>query len=409
MCLSPVTSTSLPDNVPYAAKADSSSSQGRDAFSEALGLLEWRELSERVADLARTRGGRALLLRDERGLPLPTTREGSELLLEQTREAYTLEHRLRQPLPLHGVFDVAGTAASTVKGRVLSGTELREISATLSAGRRVRRHVDAADAPESAFPRLVTLARAARTWPDVERIIVEKIDEFGEVSDSADDELASLRMEKRDVTAAIRDKLNSIMTRHSDAVQERVITTRYDRFVILVKMAKKSVFKTGTVHDVSATGSTAYIEPAGVRGLNDKLRGVTSREKARVHAILKELSGKQVAPIADDVQVLSEALAAVDAACARAQAAVELNAVDVEFAPSDGEPQSLELRGLRHPLLAWMTISEADPEAKMEVVPSDYLIPAGKKCVTVTGPNTGGKVAPRHANHRLCMHFHVFY
>jgi DNA mismatch repair protein MutS2 len=228
------------------------------------------------------------------------------------------------------------------------------------------------------------------------------------VFDSCDAQLAGLRRGIKDVTATIRERLQSLMAAHPDAIQDRVITTRYDRFVIPVKVGRKAEFRKGVVHDISQTGSTAYIEPQAVRALNDKLRELVAREKARVSAVLRIVSFQTVAPTADDVEHLSAVLAVIDAATASRS----LDAVDVMF--DDSSP--ICLRCARHPLLSWKAMDaeqaaarrknraiECDADAKgslgnaesdlsrpwkEQVVPSDYIVGDDVRCVCVTGPNT---------------------
>lgn len=356
----------------------------RDATNEALELLEWRELSLLVAKLTRTDGGRALI---EDGLELGYDRTRSETLLGETREMFQLTHVLARDVPLGGARQVSGYALDASKGLVLTGHSLRSIASTLEAARSTRRLFESVDGEHASFPLLLQHARAARTWPDVEAAIVNAIDEFGDVSDAAIPALAAVRNERREIVVAIRDALRALMDRHSDAIQERAITTRYNRFVILAKIGRKAVFRGAVVHDVSATGGTAYIEPREVRALNDRLRSAEAREKKIVQQVLRDLSFDHVAPIVDDIVELCKALAAIDAAGARAQVAAELNAVDVRFADVDKE-MAVRLRGVRHPLLAWSANDDSDGDS---VVPSDYIIPHGVRCVCITGPNTGGK------------------
>lgn len=431
--------------------------RAQDAREESLALLEWPALSARVAGYASTGLGRAALLGDNGMLEVPEKVEESERLLALTRDAYRLEYVLAKPLRFAGVEDIAGEVRMAAKGAALDGKVLVKVADTLRAARLVRRHVEAAnaggaeeedmsegeggagggrslngmDARDRAMlramraatesgsgsgggqrlPALAALVTEVRSWPDVEAEIRETVDDFGDVFDSCDSQLAGLRRGIKDVNAAIREKLMAAMAANSDAIQDRVITTRFDRFVIPVKMSHKAKFSKGIVHDVSATGATAYIEPHAVRGLNDKLRELGSREKARCLTVLRKLSTEVVAQTVDDVDHLSSVLAIADAACARARASRSLNGVDVVF---DDDAQ-VSLRAARHPLLSWQAMQAEAAEIrsagkaaegeeigggggrprvmswKERVVPSDYVVNDGIRCVCVTGPNTGGK------------------
>jgi len=369
----------------------------RDVEAEAREILEWASLSKYVSRLARTDGGRVLLengMGDNQGLEIGFNRARCEELLEETREMVRLAHELAREVPLTGASEVSGVARDAAKGRVLSGRELRKIASTLLAARKTRRVFEAANSDtDGGFPRLLSHASAARTWPDIEASILEKVDEFGDVTDVADPQLASARSERREVIDSIRSKLRDLMATHSEAIQDRNITMRYDRMCIPVKMTRKSVFRGGTVHDVSATGVTAYIEPASVRKLNDRIRACSSKEKSRVQVVLRALS-ETVGTIEEDILALCEGLSAIDAAGARAEASIAIGGVDVRFAEM-GDDRKLELRGLQHPLLLWQAKEKAEfakeNNWKEKVIPSDYFLPPLVRCAILSGSNTGGK------------------
>jgi DNA mismatch repair protein MutS2 len=422
-----------------------------DSREESLSLLEWPAVSARVARFASTDVGKRALLGVHGMIEVPEDRERSELLLGLTRDAYRLEYTLAKPLTFLGVHDIAHDVRMTAKGLALDGKQLLRVADTLGAARKIRRHIEAAAQPTRGedeerastgssdvgvapelhrravadcemlnemgeaggawMPRFVKLVSHFRTWPDVEAEIRETVDEFGSVFDSCDAQLAGLRRGIKDVTASIRERLQSLMAAHPDAIQDRVITTRYNRFVIPVKVGRKGEFRKGVVHDISQTGSTVFIEPQATRALNDKLRELIAREKARVAAVLRKVSLESVAQTADDVDHLSAVLAMIDAATARARASHSLDGVDVVFDNSS----PICLRRARHPLLSWKAMDEEQAAAlrlgsgdkvndalegddggvkgtsshwKKQVVPSDYIVGDDVRCVCVTGPNT---------------------
>lgn len=361
------------------------------------------------------------------GLPIPSSRAESEYLLSQTREIYHLENHLQKPLSFSGVHHVTPSVSLAEKGKILTGKELIAVAQTLAAARTLRRHIESAakNVGDKRNPAelmcLRDMVAPFRTWPEKEREIKRCLDDFGEVTTAADPQLSTVRAELQRALEEVRAKLNDIMAKHADAIQERVMMQRYDRFVIAVKMSRKGDFRRGIVHDASSTGSTAYIEPASVKPLNDRLRELVAKEKARVNAVLRKLSQDIVAPIADDIRRIGNTLARIDAAAARARCSYALDAVDVVF--DDEKP--VKLLGARHPLLVWKAMDKAEyggehsnnamdvhaisernddiyvgdlnaeqseePLWKRAVVPSSYKLNEDVRCVCVTGPNTGGK------------------
>lgn len=83
-----------------------------------------------------------------------------------------------------------------------------------------------------------------------------------EIADAASSELASIRRKIRQQSSKIRESLQKIITSPSYAkiLQEPIVTIRSDRFVVPVKAECKSQLP-GLVHDVSASGSTYFIDP----------------------------------------------------------------------------------------------------------------------------------------------------
>ncbi len=73
---------------------------------------------------------------------------------------------------------------------------------------------------------------------------------------------------REDLERTLRGLINS--PRLEQALQEKVFTSRNDRYVLLVKTATAT--GPGTVHDVSASGATCYIEPGGDHALNNRVR-----------------------------------------------------------------------------------------------------------------------------------------
>lgn len=391
----------LNDNVVGENGSVGGDSSSISAVRESLNLLEWNAVTAKVIQFATTDLGRTALLDKmvQSHLYIPSTRLESEVLLEQTREMRRLEHTLAQALEFGAASDVTHVAELASKGRVLTTVELLAIARTLTVGRVVRKQIVSTD-PDT-FPALHAIVSPLKTVFAAEKEILRCIDEYAEVVEAADESLSNVRGGMRAAASEARAVLTSLMTRNSDAIQDRLITTRYDRYVIPVKASHKAKFRSCVVHDTSSTGQTLYVEPSPVRPINDRLKQFVSKEKAIIQAILQRLSLKVVAPVASDIAAVCGAIAILDAAAARAHASESLNAVDVAFS----EGVSLNLPAARHPLLMWAAkhstkstntskpeIPEADePEWKKEVVPSTYAPPEGVRCVCVTGPNTGGK------------------
>lgn len=340
-----------------------------------LELLEWERLCQHLSTFAATKLGVAAAIE----LPIPTTVEGSETLLQQTQEVYDLETQLLTALTFEGIHDIRAALVRSQRQGILSGEELLQIATTLAGSRNLRRLINR-------YPELVSLNQLVadlRTYPELEQEIRHCIDEQGEVADRASEKLMGIRERQRQVRNDVQAILQRILQRKGAALQERLITQRSDRFVVPVKAPQKDAVP-GIVHDASTSGATLYIEPKATVDLNNRLRQLARQEQAEAEAIRQALTEK-VAEVQEDLDALLQIVTAVDLATARARYSYWLGANRPRFVSRAAE--TLTLRRLRHPLLVWQQQHEQGPE----VVAIDVTIQPQIRVVAITGPNTGGK------------------
>ena len=347
--------------------------------TETLELLEWPRLCQHLASFAVTKLG----VMAARQLPIPTTIAESQLLLRQTQEIGLLESQLSSSLSFEGITDIGLALERAGLQGILTGAELYDIASTLAGMRKLRRVIDSGEN----VPELQALIENIRTYPELEQDIYHCIDDRGDVTDRASEKLRLIRIEIKSCRDRIQRLLNNILQRHSNAIHQPVITQRSDRFVIQVKATHKETIP-GVVHDVSASGSTLYVEPNGVVNLGNQLRQHQRQEQREIETICRELSAK-VAAVQTDLEILLVAAISLDLATARWRYGNWLGAnpphlIDIQ---DQGFPAQTTLRHLRHPLLLWQQHNEQGPE----VVPTDLVIQPQTRVVTITGPNTGGK------------------
>jgi DNA mismatch repair protein MutS2 len=344
--------------------------------TETLALLEWARLCQHLATFAATKLG-AIAARQ---LIIPTAYATSQQLLTQTSEIGTLEAQLGQNLSFDGISDIgAALQRASVQG-LLNGKELYEIATTLAGARKLRRSIDSGEAQ----PVLQELVSNLRTHPELEQDIYHCIDDRGDVTDRASEKLRLVRIQLRSTRDRIQQQLHNILQRHSNAIHQPVITQRGDRFVIPVKVTHKDTIP-GIVHDLSASGSTLYVEPHSVVNSGNQLRQLQRQEQREVEIICQALSTK-IFEVLEDLQNLLAVMTAIDLAVARWRYSLWLGANPPRLLNTN-EPQQITLRQLRHPLLVWQQHHEDGPA----VVPTDLVIQPHTKVVTITGPNTGGK------------------
>lgn len=343
-------------------------------YKETLNLLEWPRLCEQLATFAATKMGATAA----RNLPIPTSLEESQELLEQTKEIYRLEQNLEIKWTFEGITDFGDSLRrATLKG-ILSGKELLNIATTLAGMRRLRRIIE--DYEE--LPTLTELVADIRTYPELEKTIHHCIDEAGKVADRASPKLGEIRHNLKENRERIYQKLQNIMQQKGAAIQETVITQRGDRFVLPVKAAQKEQIP-GIIHDTSGTGGTFYIEPNSVVQMGNKRRQYLRQEEREEEAILRQLSEK-IAEVAEDLEYLLAIATVLDLATARSRYSFWLGGNAPRFIENK---ETITLRQLHHPLLVW----QERHEQGSPVIPINVQINPDIRVIAITGPNTGGK------------------
>jgi DNA mismatch repair protein MutS2 len=349
--------------------------------AETLRLLEWSRLCQHLSTFAATKLGKTAA----HHLPIPTSLSASQTLLAQTQETYNLENRLPGGLSFEGIQDIGDALERAELQGVLSGDELLNIATTLSGARQLRRVIDDHDD----LTVLNQLVSELRTYPEIEQEIHRCIDDRGRVTDRANPKLEGIRMQLRQLRDRITEQLQKILQRHSNAVQESLITQRSDRFVIPVKASHKDVIP-GIVHDTSTSGVTLYVEPHSVVASGNQLRQLVRQEQREEEEVRRQLT-EQIAAVKPDLERLLAIVTTLDLATARARYSYWLQANPprfIQFIPDTETPaESVVLRNLRHPLLVWQQQHEQGPA----VVPIDLVIRPHLRVVAITGPNTGGK------------------
>ena len=297
--------------------------------------------------------------------------EDVQALLAQTTAASDLCTRKGNP-SFAGVSDVSASLERADRGGTLSPGELLAIASVLRCARTVKGYISEDD-PATVLDAYFHGICANKYLED--RIFGAILSEE-EISDNASPELADIRRHMRIQSAKIRDGLQKIISSPAYAkfLREPIITIRQGRYVVPVKSECKNDIP-GLVHDVSATGSTYFIEPSSAVSANNALRELEIREKKEIERILAELSAA-AASYREDIDQSVTLLVQLDVIFAKAKLAYRMRA----WEPQMNEEGRVELRNARHPLI--------DPKV---VVPISVHIGDQFDTMIITGPNTGGK------------------
>ena len=291
--------------------------------------------------------------------------------LNETTAAVALSTRKGYP-GFADVKDVTQSLDRAERGGTLQPKELLHIAGVLRCTRSVKGYLSEDEDTNILTPLFQMLI------PN--KYLEERI--FGailteeEIADTASPALADIRRHMRIQSAKIKDSLQKVISSpaYSKYLREPIITIRQGRYVVPVKSECKNDVP-GLVHDVSATGSTYFVEPMSAVNANNALRELELKEKKEIERILAELSAEVAGyreAITDNVRLLVQ----LDVIFAKAKLAFQMRA----WAPLMNEEGRIELRNARHPLI--------DPQ---KVVPISLRLGSDFDTMIITGPNTGGK------------------
>jgi DNA mismatch repair protein MutS2 len=308
------------------------------------------------------------------GSDLPTVRA----LLRETDEGKTLL-RINPLFSVRGAREIRLYLERCDRGGTLNPEELLEIRDTLKTARRLKNTlIDGGQSGKDQYSGLDTLRETVDgivPQKEIEDDISRSVSEDGDINDRASEELARLRKAKGTSQQRIKESLDGILRNpnYQKMLQDNVITTRGDRYVVPVKMEYSSSFP-GIVHDQSASGATLFIEPMAVVQLGNELREIILKEKREVQRILQQLTASVAAKV-PQILLLYEALIKLDFILAKARLSEDMEA----GSPLVTNKQEVKLIRARHPLLTG------------PVVPISVELGIDDQFLIITGPNTGGK------------------
>jgi DNA mismatch repair protein MutS2 len=355
----------------------------KDAFArQSLLFLDWPELLGQLAERAQsTRGADAC-----RSLPLAATVEEAR---DQAADLTEVVALLRAGEDLAGLAfpEIEPHLDAVERGVPLGAEELRQVAAFCETTASARRFFGKVRAEGGKTPRLSRLAATLGNHDDLVLRARETFDAAGEIRDSASPELSRLRRERDGLATRARSEAERLLQSETfaDVLQDNFVTLRADRFVLPVRASFKSM-GLGIVHDTSRSGETVFIEPAAMVELNNRLKVAEIEIRRECRRILEELAA-EVAAAGPRLREDRETLTRLDVLGAKARLAVGYDGAEVEIV----DAPVIDLRALRHPLLALRAVKEQRP-----VTPNDLTLGlvsdrSAAKVLVVSGPNAGGK------------------
>lgn len=268
-----------------------------------------------------------------------------------------------------------------VEGVLISETEFFEVRKIMLTAREILSFFKKYGAEN--YAETFHLANALIIDENFVKELMRIIDENGKVSDFASPELRDIRRSLGNFKNKVRKRLEEILRQHHQegiTDDQHHITVRDGRLVIPVRAEYKRQVKS-IIHDESASGQTAFVEPVEVFESNNRIRELEldeKREMMRLLMHLAQLLRYNLDAVLRNVEVLGE---------------FDLLQAKLRFAqlfggsfPAISQEPRLVLRNALHPLL--FLNHEQNHKA---TVPFSMELDEQKRILLVSGPNAGGK------------------
>ena len=236
---------------------------------------------------------------------------------------------------------------------------------------------------DGVYPNLKRMSSRVLNFPEVQRRIDTIVDRYGDVKDTASDLLYEIRKSLRDKEGTISRRMNAILKKAQEegiVDSDAGVSIRDGKMLIPVNAANKKRIP-GFIYDESATGKTAFIEPAEVVELDNQIKELKFSEQREILRILLEFTDF-LRPYIPELLDAARFLGEIDFLMAKAQVALDF----IAGMPIISENGEMNLRKARHPLLERTLRKE-----KKEIVPLTASLSTQKHILLISGPNAGGK------------------
>lgn len=340
--------------------------EGNKLNINTINILEYDKIKEILKTYALSEGAKEMIDKLHPSIDLAAIEKN----LQETTETRAIADR-SSSVPLHSLTGINNIKEKLGKGVNLTPEELEVIYNLLRDGYKLKRFMkDKSDAA----PNVSTYALSIYELDDVQREIERSIAR-GRVDNRATNELSKIRKKINILEDRIKNKLESVLknTKYRDYFQDSLVSMRNGRYVIPVKSQYKNNLD-GSIHDMSSSGSTVFIEPAEVRKAQDELNILRIEEDNEVYKILSTLTAL-VESYVRELSINIETFIYYDFLFAKGKFSKAIEGRGVKL----NKNCYINIKNGRHPLLG------------RDAVPLNFSIGDEYRSLVITGPNTGGK------------------
>lgn len=334
-------------------------------LEKSINALEFNKIRNKLSDYAVSEQARQKLLELT---PYLSERDVKAKINDTTEGRKILDHIGTPPLAV--MKDMIMLIELAEKGAMLVPEQLTQIGLFINACKRMKGFLKRAESLGvgiagygGSIMELATLSHA-----------IEDSIRNNTIDDNASKELKDIRRRMEQLRTEMKTKLENQLRSKKEWFTEGFVATRNGHFVLPVKKEYKHMVS-GSVLDISSSGSTYFIEPSIVAKLKEELSVEEIAESNEERRILYELSA-MVGENAGEVRLNMEAMEALDFIFAKAKLSADMKAVPAIINTN----RRIRIENARHPLL------KAE-----ECVPLNFELGNGINGIVITGPNTGGK------------------
>lgn len=334
-------------------------------LEKSINALEFNKIRNKLSEYAVSEQARQRLLELT---PYLSERDVKAKINDTTEGRRILDHIGTPPLAV--MKDMTMLLELAKKGAMLVPEQLTQIGLFINSCRRMKGFLKRA---ESLGVGIAGYGGSIKELDTLSHAIEDSI-RNNSIDDNASKELKDIRRRMEQLRTEMKTKLENQLRSKKEWFSEGFVATRNGHFVLPVKKEYKHMVS-GSVLDISSSGSTYFIEPVIVAKLKEELAVEEIAESNEERRILYELSA-MVGENGNELRLNMEAMEALDFIFAKAKLSVDMKAVP----PMMNTNRRIRIENARHPLLK-----------VEECVPLNFELGDGINGIVITGPNTGGK------------------
>lgn len=340
-----------------------------------LAALEWAKVLKLVAFFAKTSAGRQEVLQT-----VPEFGPSGQATYQLAQDVAALVEK-QGSLPFSGLQALPLLAAPPTAWQPQELVQLKRLVRTVEEVRQAVLSTEPGPKLASLILELPQLG-GFLAWCE------QRLDDAGNVPDSASPMLAQLRKNREHVKANLLQQLTALARQYPFA--SGPYTLRRERFCFPIPSHERAKVP-GLVLDASGSGATLFVEPFSLVELNNAFSQLQAQIREEEDRVLSELTTAFVRRRGELLGACG-ILAKLDAF----QARILYGKASGGILLPPGHGHTFRVVGARHPLLdpalahlRQEVLGEAGN--RLFVVPTSLDFPPGVRLILISGPNAGGK------------------